>query len=371
MILASSLALAVAVPAAAYQIGSGSIAKKGFDLHETFTALARTCLSAGLAQGVGCTSLFPEVSQKSMQMKAKASNSEPYASRWPDDPTRMLDRDPSKIRFGAQLFDDCESALGGGGAAIDQAGLLCSSHYGRLQFMHAQATANDQNPADTRRKMLAWAMFAYRAATDPSFRSTGYCQAVAATADAGLKAALTLGDQSLCEDRRVKILGLFPKRYNGWKVGTLFALHCPNPLQEKACWERTGDYGDETARMAARGALLHLIQDSFSQAHAVRVNPGERAPGPRGPFEAKIVCRAPTLFYDYIVQNRPMPDDRGQTVDDPHAAADFPPTLDGSCLVPKPEVDDIITASAMVLHYVDHPDARAFETYMRTRVFPG
>lgn len=361
--------LCAGAPALAYQIGSASIAKKGYDLHESFSRVARSCLDSGAATKGGCASYFPEALRLTGQRKSRAANDEPYASRWPDDPTRMLDRDPSKIRFGIHLYAICDRALARG-SAIDQVGLLCSSHFGRLQFMHAQATSEDRDDSETRSKILAWATFAYRAATDAEFRATDYCKAVAGVPDQSLRAALTLSDVSICETRSSRFLGIFPRTYKGWTVATLFSLSCPNPLQEKVCWERTGSYGDETARIAAKGALLHLVQDSFSQSHVARVPAGGTAPGARGPYTARVVCERPAVYYNYVTQNRSSPDDNGAIKDDPHGAADGRPELDSSCLAPGRKVDDIITASAIVLYYLDHPDQQAFETYLRTRVFP-
>ena len=99
----------------------------------------------------------------------------------------------------------------------------------------------------------------------------------------------------------------------------------------------------------ARGALLHVIQDSFSQSHAMR--------GPATtPFTPRIVCMVPTGFYNYLGQEG-------------HADADHIPALDESCLG-NGSIDDPITASAMALHHMDRrTGAREFNCYLQARVF--
>jgi hypothetical protein len=368
-------AIAVATPASAYQIGSHSKVAPLYDLHESFTAAARRCLDPTGARPIDCSRFVEEASRASVKRQAPPANTEEYGSRWPDDPTRMLDRTLSQIRIGLQLHTDCQRALRGD-RSIDVVGLLCSGHYGRLQFIHAQAREEDGGDAAlTRRNILDWADFAYRAATDREFRSTPFCNALPPRSSdgRGLREALTFSDQAWCTARRVRVLGVTVRRYEPWTVRTLFALQCSNPLSERRCSERIDEYGDESARIAAIGALLHLVQDSYSQSHVARVPEGERTPGPRGPFLPGVVCRAPAAYYDYEIQNNGQANDNGQIVDDPHGAADLPPRLHESCGNPLRQVDDIVTASAAVLYFTRRdrePDAAGFRRYLENCVFP-
>lgn len=377
------LLLSTSVPSSAFEIGSGSKAKASYDLHETFTLAARQCVEeAGGHEPADCSGKLDWVFGQIRKAQPRDKSTEAYAARWPDDPVRMLDRNPSKIRFGVKLMKDCTKAMTRG-PAIDDVGLLCSSHYGRLQFMHAQMLSSDAGgPQDPRALVIAWASFAFDAATDHHFRQQSYCGAVSSIAHPGLKQALTFKSDNWCADR---------KRYQGWKVATLFALHCPNPLQEARCWERTGEPGDDLARMAARGAVLHLIQDSFSQAHVARVAPGDTVPRARGPFVARIMCQRPTAWYDYNVQNLLIPDDEGHIVPDAHGVADHPPEggtimIDPACRSAQRLVDDPVTASARALWFIDRVQRvrsegategsvaairRQFIDYLETRVFPA
>jgi hypothetical protein len=342
------------------QIGSSVPGKKAWNLHETFTAIARDCVTAARPNlPRNCVQLFPQIRERTRQEQDQ-SNVEAYSARWPDDPTRMLDGSRGKIRFGLQFLRECRDALERG-PAIDRVGLLCSSHFGRLQFLHAQASAEDRNdPARTRDRILAWAMFAYRAATDPSFRRTNYCDAVAAWPDANLRTSLSFSDRTFCTDR---------PRFPAWTVGTMFGLRCSSLLSD-TCRLQTGEEGEARAEQGARGAVLHVIQDSFSQSHVARVPRGRLASGPRGPFEARVVCRPPVYFFDYLIQNLPTPNDLGQMPDEPHAVADQRPVLDDSCSEPNHATDDVLTATAVALYYLDRPDPARFRAYLETRVFP-
>jgi hypothetical protein len=362
---------AVAAPAAAYEIGSGiPVPKRYWNLHETFTTIAGECVRPNGGVPSDCSSRFAEVKGRARRRQARPENIDSYASRWPDDPMRLLDGAwRAKAGYGLQ-FKACKNAFKGGAsenASIDQAGLLCSSHFGQLQFLHAQSRPQDReentskdhrDPAITRRNILAWARFAYRAATDPTFRDRNYCQAVAEIQEARVETALRFADVDRCRDRTVNGKE-GPVRYLEWRVGTLFGQRCKYLWVESFCWDQTEPFDDETARYGARGAILHLIQDSYSQSHAARLPVGEGGPEPLGPFTARVVCLPPLAYYDYSQQNKR------------HEDADVRPRLHSSCNDPASRtVDDVITASAVALYYLDNPDLGRFETYLATRVFP-
>ncbi len=365
-----------AVPGATYEIGSGIPTKEYHDLHETFTSVAAECLAnAGTLESLSCASRFDDVIARTRQQRPEPGNNDSYASRWSDDPTRLLDGNLIyQAGFGWQ-FSRCKDALAQG-PAIDDVGLLCSSHYGRLQFLHAQARPEDRpsgspedyrDPAITRSNILAWARFAYRAATEREFRSSNYCGSVAVLEHEGLRTALGFSNAALCEDRVMTGKGV-SIRYRAWTVGTLFGLDCQAVLKEGPCWNHIEAYDDERARYGARGAILHLIQDSFSQSHVARVPDDEALPEALGPFVARVVCRAPTQYYDYSQQTKQT---HGRSDVRPRRTRNHPRRgLHASCLDDRRPVDDIITASATALHYLDNPDPIAFHNYLATRVFP-
>lgn len=376
------LALVVAaVPATAYKIGSSVPLKRFPDLHESITEIAGKC-RVGEERPANCLSRFNDALGRVRWRQRNNRNNDSYASRWPDDPTRMLDSNIIiKAGWGLQ-FEHCAKAIRRG-RTIDRAGFMCSSHFGQLQFLHAQSRPEDRtedspenhrDPAITRSIILAWARFAYRAATDPSFRAQDYCGTVNDLEHESLRTALRFSSDRLCNDRASA--GRRPSgRYRAWRVGTFFGLRCPGLrsfLKEWPCLDRAGYYDDARAELGARGAILHLIQDSYSQSHVARTPEGEPVPPPRGDpvrndFSPRVVCRAPRAYHDYEQQNQRTDEDPRK---DPHGVADYAPELHESCNDPLREVDDIITASAVAIYYLDRPDAEAFNTYLANCVFP-
>jgi len=112
------------------------------------------------------------------------------------------------------------------------------------------------------------------------------------------------------------------------------------------------DRVDGLARITAEGALLHLIQDSYSQSHTVRGTPHVDHT-----YEARADCYLPTHFYTYWGQLK-------------HGVADRVPELGATC-GNGGEADDVITASAMAIYYVSQRPStpEVFEAYLQDRVF--
>lgn len=362
LLAAITTGLAFANPANAYEIGSESVAKSSLDLHETMTRLAIECLERTGTSQIDCS---PELERldEAQERKASASLALDYSVRWPDDPTRMLDRDSSKLAIGGLLFKECGAQIGDD-TRIDETGLLCSSHYGRLSFMHAMAVP--QTEANTRDLSLQWAAFAFRAATSEEFRSMNYCQAIDSLEDQTFADQLRFSDDSRCREKQRRFLFFKLNSIPAWKVSTLFNFDCRKPFWNYKCSERIADYGDKTTIAAATGALLHLVQDSFSQSHVDRAH---SVPIPDGEqYGAVISCAPGETFFDYTDQESEL-----------HANADKIPAIDENCSSDSQTTDDPITASATVLRFVDrcndeadaHCDPEGFSRYLRERVFPS
>ena len=142
---------------------------------------------------------------------------------------------------------------------------------------------------------------------------------------------------------------------NPWRVHTIFSMRCSNPLSSANCTEFTGDGGAEMARRNATGALLHMVQDSYSQAHAVR---GAKPEG--NGFEARIECRKIKSFYNYNDQM-----DEGAE----HSQADKRPRFDTSCFE-NGSIADPVTASAVLLwHIKNNSDPAIVRGYLSEMVF--
>lgn len=319
-------------------------------IHESMTTAAMTCLSEANdgAKPSSCWSYF-----QSMEDLPKADpGTTPYASRWPDDPTRQAAAF-TYPKMGANLAFNCERKLNVA-QEIDEVGLLCSSHFGRLQFMHAMQGPDDDSADQTRQRILSWAWFAYEVADGTISSETSLCAAV--DGRDGLEDAFAFRNEDKCKRRSKRLFGLLKiGSWPAYTVGSFFTQTCSNPLQSEVCWEKTKAGGSEKlTRLSAKGALLHLIQDSFSQAHASRAESGTVPE--TGPFEPLVVCRRASDFFDYSNQETEV-----------HSEADHVPSTRG-CGTDAP-IDDVVTASAVLLWHLEQGrPASEFVAYLNQRV---
>ena len=205
-----------------------------------------------------------------------------YGVRWPDDPPFALNRasppriagcDPQvTLRSTAQprcwkgLFSDAdktakqrmanrpgEPAFGAGDY------LLYRSHFGDLQFIHAMAAYDGETAANTRQRMKMWAQFLWGIAT-----------------------------KTIPTDRFIRTVGIDP-------LGRYF----PGDMTATNLFSTGIVEVRKDLDKVALGILLHMLQDSFSQAHAGR-NPESGASCeaiPRFAQPGKI-----SQFYSYAGQ---------------------------------------------------------------------
>ncbi|HEX8625946.1 MAG TPA: hypothetical protein VF782_12850 [Allosphingosinicella sp.] len=352
-LLVGAVILGTAAPA--YEIRVYKVVQIKHDVHESITALAEECLP-GANGPADCWHPDANLAGRSVSQSNERYSPLQVAVRWPDDPTRQ-DEGISAGKIGYNMLRGCAKRARAT-RIFEELGLLCSSHYGKLQFFHAQAVDEDRTAADTYRRILAWSDLAFRIATDEKLPDgtrlldANYCKFI-------------LGEPApLSEVMRCKS----PSIYDKWNVSTMFALTCDGPLPSYKC-----DYPPEPAEedrmaiLAAKGALLHLVQDSFSQSHTSR-SVGAPVP-PNGPlkgFISQVVCAYPTAYFNYSEQKSKA-----------HKKADKPPLRHSSCdddprtpdRPDDPQTDDVVTASAMVLWHLEHGDRESFRRYLVSRVF--
>ena len=176
-----------------------------------------------------------------------------YGVRWPDDPPfalnrasppRIADCDPKvTLRSTAQpkcwkgLFSDADktaklrTANKPGQPAFGPGDyLLYRSHFGDLQFFHSMAAYDGETAAETQQRMRMWAQFLWGVATKtiPTDRFIR-----------------TVGDDQLAH--------YFPGDMTATNLFATGIIEVRKDLDKVAI-----------------GALLHMLQDSFSQAHAGR-----------------------------------------------------------------------------------------------------
>lgn len=142
-----------------------------------------------------------------------------------------------------------------------QAALPLRSHFGDLQFIHSMASSDNEDPVETRKKILGWAQFTW---------------------------SVVLGEFKL-ETWLKDIDQPTIKQYFGssnWRVQDLFAL------------------GDQSLRpyidQVAFGSLLHMTQDGFAAAHVERLEPaaGSTCPGTAARMPGPVV-----EFHSYTGQS--------------------------------------------------------------------
>ncbi|WP_426392267.1 hypothetical protein [Variovorax sp. R-27] len=180
--------------------------------------------------------------------------------RWNDDPPFRFESAFGKYRgckigdtvrlvvqpecWGRVFVDGKKRAARGDVLNAKTAPLLVRSHFGDMQFLHAMGSVDGELPDITYRRIMMWAEFTWKVATQ-KIAPDGI---VASQDVAGIR----------------DVFGL-----NGWSVQDLFALGNPNI--------RKPSY----LGAVAFGSLLHTVQDSFSRAHVEReqVTTGAKCPG--------------------------------------------------------------------------------------------
>lgn len=250
------------------------------------------------------------------------------AVRWPDDPTRQIGA-RGIGKFTGSMLKGCEKLAKARKTGVNNIndGLLCNSHFGEMQFFHAQATTAGEPPTVTYDKIRKWGELLYNIASgympEEQFEGT-YCN-VFYESDPFTKAMLPDTTAIPCEGTKDPV----------WKLTTLFNLSCTNPVSSKGCTEDISEARRAKARIYATGALLHLIQDSYSQSHCER---GKCTLDRKKKVAPRMECAAITRFTTYKGQKN-------------HKDADRMPTFGASCLT-ESGYDDPITASAKALYHI-------------------
>lgn len=343
LLLGTSLALQ-STSAAAY-----NISLKG-RVHERLTRLAELCLEkAGGALPTRCDVTAIEGGRKMKGWKSDIA----LSSRWSDDPTRQIGG-VSGFKFAINAGKTCKDWFKGGPAAGDGAygGLLCGTHYGPLQFWHAMRSSDTETTGETRAKMLDWVDVAYKVATGRIGGSENYCTFFKGRP--AISSAMVPANFPYCADRPGNANR--GRGYPAWRVHTLFSMRCRDPIFSTTCDEAIGERGAALARRNAGGALLHLIQDSFSQSHVARgASPGARS------FVPRIVCAPAAAFAFYNGQIEAGVD---------HGSADKYPLVDAGTCREGSRIHDPVTASAVILwHIRASSDPDYVQDYFRGYVF--
>jgi len=262
-----------------------------------------------------------------------------YDVRWPDDPVRFLSTNKRSVpTFVALIEKGCKDRLEekGGVLSINFDGYLCTSHYGKLQFLHAMKykdpSLDSEKDFDARTYSLMkeWAEFTFEIASNVELQQENYCTYWNQDTHPYPNLASVMYESSLsarlCKDDRFNYHRLYwpwYKNYRAWQVSTTFTFKCSNAFGSDTC-DVIRDK-DTEASFAALGSIIHVIQDSYSTAHTTRVSQCDH--------EALVVTNPVESFQDY-----------SQQASDIHALSDKWPKFIGDGLTLDP-----ITASAQVI----------------------
>lgn len=328
-------------PAQAYKIAPSD------RIHESITMLAEQCvIEAAPREPSDCRRFAGEIASLIAPRRRATFSDLQLTVRWPDDPARQLVT-TGLLSFGGNMLGNCKRRmLRNPNETLDTVGILCTSHFGRFQFFHAMASARGERTEDTRAKILNWADLTFRLGTNRTRANSLICDYFK-TGHQEIASAFQLTHSRHCA-----------RDEDPWTLATIFNWRCGGITMGR-CEQMLRPATSETlAARVARGALLHMIQDSYSESHADR--------GAPRPFRSRVSCRLPVAFHNFLGQ-------RG------HGAADHVPVFDKSCSSdPRPDnpraddtrADDVITASAMTIYHLQNrTDPPLYSEYLQKHVF--
>lgn len=275
-------------------------------VHETITLLAYDYyLEPENAEG-GVAQTSAETLKKSGVLRDLVLGSE-----WNDDPDSFLRQNILKAQQWNVLFKDAQlqaqCKVDGtqpkckGVTVTDTPMMLYRSHFGDFQFIHAMASDQTETAADTKAKMMKWAEFTYTVSISSNKLSKEAIDGPAITAFSDISTIL------LRQGWTVGALfdpipgGEWVPSYNPFKLGRY------NPTGKPRAQVVYSDPKEASSiKNIALGSLLHMVQDSYSDAHAERI-------GGCNPLSRQR--KAIVSFRNYVYQNS-----------DDHSHADIHPS---------------------------------------------
>lgn len=328
-----SISLLIVAATMSADLGAFEIAPK-HHIHEWITGNAATCSVTDSVPKQCSPSAKGTDVERSIDLSASSLGSVTIGEltglvKWPDDPTRQV-RLKTIVKFGGTFAFKC-----GTHAGDLRGGVLCNSHFGRLQFFHAMAADDGELPADTREVILQWADLLYRLASGALDPGTPYCGFLSRTKP----------ETSLLAERMnpgETFFGCTDK----WTLANFFLIQCSNIFSSAECYLGSDPL---EARKVALGALLHLVQDSYSPAHTCRGS------CENGADVRQYSCGAIAQFYSYVHQNSKK-----------HGVADEQSYPGQGCAGRY----DAVSASAAVLWHIAHkksPDK--FRAFVADNIF--
>ena len=259
---------------------SGYLISPRLAVHETLTRMAFDCAArAGPAGPSACWTtpgLLPSIVEERYTPRE-------MAARWPDDPLRQGNSLFTAPGLGYDVGWGCAGKVkdaAGRDRTIYDAGLLCSSHYGRLQFVHAMASGGDGR-RQTLRKIQAWGAFTFDVASGRVPLDADICGTVtngSKRAYAALADAFETGPGNSC---------VVPKGGRAMTVRAFFATDCARFPLARRCTVRTGcGSAPPTALKSWRPSKAVAARAIAAMSRSCRTQSAVRSrSGLRGPFQ--------------------------------------------------------------------------------------
>lgn len=277
-------------------------------------------------------------------------------SEWNDDPDSFLRQNILKAQQWNVLFKDAQLQAQckndstqpkcKGVTVADTPMMLYRSHFGDLQFIHAMASDQSETAAETKAKMMKWAEFTYNISISSNKLGKEPIDGPAIMAFSDISSILQRQGWTVGALFDPVPGGEWVPSYNPFKLGRY------NPTGKPRAQVVYRDPKESPSiKNIALGSLLHMVQDSYSDAHAERV-------GGCNPLSRQR--KAIVSFRNYVYQNS-----------DDHAHADIHPSwLENG----KLEKNNPLWASAKLINYSFENTAWAGEggvqEFLDTHVFP-
>ena len=271
---------------------------------------------------------------------SKIANTLIQGTRWPDDPLRNLSKLKSTPKWG-QVFASCKKLIFPYAGSCSNR--LCQSHFGNLQTWHAMKPSrpwcDGQSDFGCNKKtddvsvlgeIVEWADFL----------------SGVVTADIPLDKPLNDYGGEWFDSKCDKVYPI------SMQVRDLFRTDCSsksNAVQITFC--NVLEINDEDIRSLALGALLHLVQDSYSRSHVYRDGVDSTCP------TAMVSCGKPVSFYDYAHQNSAA-----------HKKSDQWPDWSKNCASEKESVDPI-SAGATIIYLANKGDRVGITNFLKSNTF--
>lgn len=307
--------------------------------HETMTIDSMYC-AAIFSEKPSVCSTRPDTWQSGLNLEGinlgiLTTKQAEKAVRYPDDPVSELS---FKNPIGLIRWSWNMGVVGCSGKTSDiTTGLRCSAHYGDFQFIHSMSSREGVEARVTKSKVMAWVKYLALIVENKmqidgkQFIEQNHCDYWSNEKSEG---------NPIAEYMIPDGLDKFPCVVNKgkpWTVATMFAFNCKNKIVNCDV-----DLSQRNVRTKAIGSMLHLVQDSFSQGHALR---GDCCNEVSNDKLAAYQCVEIKQFNVYQNQNKKR-----------HKHADKAPVAGVSCGLSSP-IDDPILSGANILWLIKNKES--------------